>query len=187
MRLWQRLLMFCALGACMPAQAAAERLWMHSVHLNEELRVSVASELSFKDWRLANHFFRSRKTKQRRTVHPRLLRLLRHLQKHFGNRKLELISGYRQPEKGERLNSYHQVGRAADIRIPGIPKEELFRYCQTLSDVGCGYYPNAEFVHLDVRGTSTVWVDISRPGQPRNYVSNARAWLRARNLLMKKE
>jgi len=53
--------------------------------------------------------------------------------------------------------------------------------------VGCGYYPNGSFVHVDVRPYATgrvVWVDASRPGEPSRYVDGwpavvapGQAWL----------
>jgi hypothetical protein len=49
----------------------------------------------------------------------------------------------------------------------------VFRFCRTLRDVGCGYYPNGTFVHVDVRpwGSPRVrWVDAARPGEPSRYV-----------------
>lgn len=164
--------------------ATSAPLWMYNVHSKEELRIPTPppSRVSTRDWRRANHFFRSRKANKRRTTHPRLLRTLAHIQSHFGGKRIEIVSGYRAPVPGDTLNSYHQVGRAADFRIVGVSKETLFAYCQSLPKLGCGYYPNARFVHVDVRGTATVWVDRSPPGQPRDYVPAARRWLRARGL-----
>ena len=84
-------------------------------------------------------------------MHPRLLRTLAHIQQHFESRRIEVVSGYRVPERREELNSYHQVGRAVDIYLDGVSKEDLFQYCRSLERVGCGYYPEARFVHVDVR------------------------------------
>lgn len=170
------------LGATTHALGAP--LWLYSVHTQEELRIPSLrpSRISKRSWRLANHFFRSRKTLQRRTVHPRLLRTLAHIQRHFDNRRIEVVSGYRTPVAGDVLNSYHQVGRAADIRIVGVPKATLFAYCRTLPHMGCGYYPRAEFVHIDVRSKAAIWVDRSPPGSPRDYVANPRAWLRSHGI-----
>jgi LysM repeat protein len=47
-------------------------------------------------------------------------------------------------------------------------------YLLTLPHVGVGYYPNSTFVHLDVRGQKTYWVDVSHPGQPPRYASIVR-------------
>jgi hypothetical protein len=35
-----------------------------------------------------------------------------------------------------------------------------------LPDVGVGYYPTTQFVHLDVRKQPARWTDWSLPGQP---------------------
>jgi len=159
-------------------------LWLYNVHSEEELRIPTLapSRVNVTSLRRANRFFRSRKTQRRRAVHPRLLRALAHVQQHFDNRRIEVVSGYRTPAEGQDLNSYHQVGRAADVFISGVSKEMLFRFCRTLARMGCGYYPKAKFVHFDVRGTSAVWVDRSAPGEPRDYVSNPRRWLHAHGL-----
>jgi hypothetical protein len=83
-----------------------------------------------------------------------------------------VISGYRPGSKG----SFHQSGKALDFRIDGVKNEELVAYCKTLSDVGCGYYPNSSFVHMDVRAPGTghvAWIDASGPGESPDYVA---AW-----------
>ena len=57
----------------------------------------------------------------------------------------------------------------------GVPNAALFRFCRTLDDVGCGFYPNSKFVHVDVRrpGAGRVfWIDISGPGEPSEYVDS---------------
>ena len=57
----------------------------------------------------------------------------------------------------------------------GVRNVGLFRFCRTLDDVGCGYYPNSKFVHVDVRRPRTgraFWVDESAPGEPSRYVDS---------------
>ena len=44
----------------------------------------------------------------------------------------------------------------------GVPNEQVFAVCRRLSDVGCGFYPNNRFVHVDVRGTRAL-VQNDRP------------------------
>ncbi|APR81957.1 Histone H1 [Minicystis rosea] len=90
--------------------------------------------------------------------------------KHFPNRPISLVSGYRPQSRG----SLHQLGRALDLRVAGVTNEELVAFCKTLRDTGCGYYPNSSFIHVDVRnpGTGTVtWIDTSGPGDAPNYVT----------------
>jgi len=104
-------------------------------------------------------------------VHPRLLWLLETITQAFPGRSIYIISGYRRDGHG----SLHRQGRALDLMVRGVPKEDVFRYCRTLRDVGCGYYPNNSFVHVDVRPFGTghpMWIDVSLPGKPSEYVDN---------------
>ena len=70
----------------------------------------------------------------------------------------------------------HATGRAIDFRIEGTKNEDVVAFCKTLTDTGCGFYPNSSFVHLDVRdpGAGHVsWIDASGPGETPHYVT---AW-----------
>jgi len=84
--------------------------------------------------------------------------------------RVVLVSGYRPAaERG-----FHRDGRALDFRLEGVKNEDLVAFCKTLSDVGCGYYPNSPFVHMDVRDAGAghvAWIDGSGPGEPPRYVA----------------
>jgi uncharacterized protein YcbK (DUF882 family) len=103
-------------------------------------------------------------------IEPRLIHLLAAVSNHFGSRKVEIISGFRPFSPLQHTaHSNHNIGKAVDFRVLGVPNEIVRDYCRTLRDVGCGYYPNSTFVHLDVRDKSTFWIDYSRPGEPPRY------------------
>ncbi len=103
-------------------------------------------------------------------IEPRLVHLLAAVSNHFGSRKIEIISGFRPYSPLQHTaHSNHNIGKAVDFRVMGVPNEVVRDYCRTLRDVGCGYYPNSTFVHLDVRETSSFWIDYSRPGEPPRY------------------
>lgn len=116
-------------------------------------------------------------------LHPRLIWALSRIGASFPGRALVIMSGYRP----DAHTSLHRVGRALDLYVDGVSHEELYRVCHSLRDVGCGFYPNGKFVHVDVRpfGTGHVeWVDLSRPGEPSEYadgwpglIEPGRAWL----------
>ncbi|MDC0685842.1 YcbK family protein [Sorangium atrum] len=124
---------------------------------------------------------------QVRLVHPRLLWLLQQIADAFPRRGIHIFSGYRprapttrdapaarRPASGTH-HSQHAEGRAMDIHVMGVPNTALFQFCRTLDDVGCGFYPNSKFVHVDVRrpGAGRVfWIDISAPGEPSEYVDS---------------
>ena len=106
-------------------------------------------------------------------AHPidaRLVSLVGIVSNHFGSRKVEVVSGFR-PFTPTQFNphSNHMHGKAIDFRIAGVPNEALRDFCRTLKNVGCGFYPNSVFVHMDVRDTSAFWIDYSKPGEAPRY------------------
>jgi hypothetical protein len=127
-------------------------------------------------------FFRSRGG-ARRAVSGRLVAVLAHLGRHFGGKRILLMSGYRAPDAGAALRSYHQVGRAADVAIPGVSCRDLFERCRALQRhgmrLGCGLYPRGRHVHVDVRSRSTTWVDLSGYRDGAAYVRDPERWLAA--------
>jgi uncharacterized protein YcbK (DUF882 family) len=103
-------------------------------------------------------------------IEPRLVHLLAAVSNHFGSRKVEIISGFRPYSALQHTtHSNHNIGKAVDFRVLGVPNEVIRDYCRSLRDVGCGYYPNSTFVHMDVRDKSSFWIDYSRPGEPPRY------------------
>ncbi len=119
---------------------------------------------------------RSRRTGARTTMDRRLLSLLAEVSDHFGGRSIIVISGFRPHSKHQYTrNSRHNHGKAIDFRVVGVPNEELYAFCRTLPSVGCGYYPNSTFVHMDVRNHKTQWTDYSKPGEPPIYARDKRS------------
>ena len=105
-----------------------------------------------------NHFLRDHHANVAHQMDPRLLTMLYDLQTIFGKREIEVISGYRTPETNAMLrhttpgvakDSYHMRGQAIDLRIPGIHVRDLREVAKTLGVGGVGYYPQANFVHVD--------------------------------------
>jgi len=71
----------------------------------------------------------------------------------------QVISGYRSPatnamlhERSEEVakRSFHMSGMAIDIRLPGVDLSHLHAAALTLGRGGVGYYPESNFVHIDV-------------------------------------
>jgi hypothetical protein len=104
----------------------------------------------------------------------------------FPWRTIYVFSGYRHDPAGARAtgassrpgthHSMHSDARAMDIYVMGVPNAALFQLCHQLDDVGCGFYPNSKFVHVDVRRPGSghpFWIDVSGPGEPSRYVD---AW-----------
>jgi hypothetical protein len=97
---------------------------------------------------------------------PRLVGILSQLSSIYG-RTLQLISGHRAPgARGTSETSQHTMGRAADIRIPGVSITELKKVAIKLGARGVGLYPEKGFVHVDVREKQRYfWVWTARGGE----------------------
>jgi hypothetical protein len=90
----------------------------------------------------------------------------------FPGRTITLVGG---PPPSGGGASAHQAGRAVDVRVDGVDNRKVAETCRSLPDTGCGYYPNAAFVHVDVRARGagkSFWIDASEPGEPPRYVAS---------------
>ena len=115
-----------------------------------------------------SHFVRCYRTNKERSVAPRLIEIVLAAAEHFGVDSVEIISGYRARPYGA-PHSKHFLGQALDIRVPGIPSARLSDCLwATFHNVGVGYYPRQNFVHIDTRDTDIRWVDASRHGESGN-------------------
>lgn len=107
-------------------------------------------------------------TNEVRLLHPRLAWAVSEIARAFPGHAIVLMSGYRR----DGHSGFHGKGQALDLYVRDVKNEDLFRFCRTLRDAGCGFYPSNRFVHVDVRpyGTGHVaWVDVSAPGEPSVY------------------
>jgi uncharacterized protein YcbK (DUF882 family) len=110
-------------------------------------------------------------------IDPRLVTLLGMLSDHFGGRDIMVVSGFR-PYSPRQFtpHSNHNVGRAVDFAVRGVPNETVRDFCRQFRNVGVGYYPNSSFVHLDVRDKNAFWIDYAGSGQaPRYHRAESRA------------
>lgn len=85
----------------------------------------------------------------------------------FPGREIHIVSGYR---RNARSTSRHRQGRALDLRVDGVAREDIVTLARSFESTGVGYYPNSTFTHVDVRDRSFYWVDRSAPGERARYV-----------------
>lgn len=95
-----------------------------------------------------------------------LLQNLQVIRDHF-QKPIIIISGYRSPTRNEQVGgakkSQHMEAKAADIKINGIPTQELYSRIDKLMSQGkikvggLGFYPDQGFVHYDIRGIKARW------------------------------
>jgi uncharacterized protein YcbK (DUF882 family) len=107
-------------------------------------------------------------------IDPRLAALVAQVSDHFGGRPLHVVSGFRPYSPVQyTAHSNHNVGRAMDFAVEGVPNTTVRDFCKTFRNAGVGYYPNSTFVHLDVRTGKAYWIDYSHPGEAPHYDSPA--------------
>lgn len=101
-------------------------------------------------------------------IEPKLLDFLYQLGRKLDTDcRYDLICGYRSPQTNAMLrkadpgvasNSLHMKGWAADVSLPGRPLQKVHEAALAMQMGGVGYYPDADFVHIDV-GRVRRWVD----------------------------
>ena len=89
----------------------------------------------------------------------RLLDLLESLRRRIGDKPVIVNSGYRCEEYNRKVGgvprSYHLLGMAADVRVPGVEPKVLIKHAFDVGFLGLGLY--ATFCHLDIRSHYTRW------------------------------
>lgn len=107
-----------------------------------------------------NEHLRDYRTGEIHPINPRLLDVLDTLTALTGaNASFQVISGYRSAatnamlhERSEEVakKSFHIRGMAIDIRLPGVDLSHLHAAALSLGRGGVGYYPDSNFIHVDV-------------------------------------
>jgi uncharacterized protein YcbK (DUF882 family) len=153
------------------AQKPAEADTVRAFRFGEESRVRVKGKSGRIPGSAVKSFERLlRSGNATHKIDPRLIALVGLVSNHFGGRPLEIISGYRPYVSTQYTqHSNHNLGRAMDFRVRGVPSDVVRDFCKGLRNVGVGYYPASDFVHLDVRDAPAYWIDYSKPGEPPKY------------------
>jgi uncharacterized protein YcbK (DUF882 family) len=150
--------------------AAAKTLAFNNIHTGERLTIDYWVEGRYLPDALQsiNHLLRDFRTGEVHPIEPRLMDLLTALRTNLETTEpFEVISGYRSPttnaslraereHSGVAAKSLHMQGMAIDIRIPGRALEALRSAALTQRAGGVGYYPQSDFVHVDV-GRVRIW------------------------------
>lgn len=109
--------------------------------------------------RAVDRFLRDFRTGEIHSIDPQLLDLLHILARITETHSaFRVISGYRSLATNEMLRRHHSgvaraslhlEGRAIDIRLPDVPLSDLRYAAASLKRGGVGFYPGANFVHID--------------------------------------
>jgi uncharacterized protein YcbK (DUF882 family) len=111
--------------------------------------------------RIAEHFYLDEfqcPCCQQVMLHSLLLQKLKGLRYKI-QKPVIITSGYRclahNQVVGGVKNSYHLSGIAVDLYVPELALSELLKATEEIGFSGIGYYPDQNFLHLDIRPAGT--------------------------------
>ena len=149
--------------------SGTRRIRVHAVSLKERETVTFAKNGRYDErgLRELNYLFRDRHSGAVRKMDPRLYDSLFAIVQRAGDSETEikLISAYRTKKTNDRLrrrsrgvakNSYHITGQAIDFYLSNRNLKHLHKNAVILDMGGVGYYPGANFVHIDT-GPNRTW------------------------------
>lgn len=137
-------------------------LSFYNIHTGEKLNTTFWAEGFYIPEALAdiNHILRDYRTDKSAEIDRKLFDLLYSIRTNLhSNKPFHIISGYRSPatnatlrghSSGVAKKSLHMEGKAIDINLPGRDLSDLRKVAMNLKQGGVGYYPDSNFVHVDV-------------------------------------
>jgi uncharacterized protein YcbK (DUF882 family) len=155
-------------GRAQAATAVSKRpervLSFFHTHTGERLKIAYCCDGVYQPEALTqlNHLLRDFRVDLEKPIDPKLFDLLHELNGTLETEQpYHIISGYRSPETNTMLRerggshtgvatqSLHMVGKAMDIRVPGVKLDHLRTAAASLKLGGVGFYPSSNFVHVD--------------------------------------
>lgn len=149
-------------AATNPRYKSFKNLAFYNTHTRERLHICYSrnGKYDIKALSKINHILRDHRSGQVKAIDTQLLELLNTLSLKTDPKKpFHVISGYRSPRTNQKLRknstgvasrSLHMQGKAIDIRIPGFKTRQLRNVARKMEAGGVGYYPESDFVHVDV-------------------------------------
>jgi uncharacterized protein YcbK (DUF882 family) len=140
------------------AVAAAEagkpvEVLLYDENAREQATVWIGRDGSVDDENAAavRRLFRCRRTHKDKAIAPGTLAMLADIATRYPGHRIEYVSAYR-ATSDESKTSPHRAARAVDFRIRGVSLIEIRDYLwTTYREVGVGWYPKEQYIHIDHR------------------------------------
>lgn len=142
--------------------SSAKTLQLYNIHLKQDYEASFYERDTYKLSGLfkINKAFMDHRAREITRIDLDLINLMYEINLFIGlDKKFSIVSGYRSKKTNNMLrktmcgvakNSYHLKGQAVDIHVSGVSLRKLRDTAIGLNVGGVGYYPNSNFVHVDV-------------------------------------
>ncbi len=126
-------------------------LYDENMHVTSEVAIERDGSTDDETAVELKRLFRCRRTGRERAVAKKTLAMLADVSEHYDGRKIEFVSAVRLGSD-EGWESPHRAGRAIDFRIRGVSLTMIRDYVwKKYADVGVGWYPSEQFLHIDTR------------------------------------
>jgi uncharacterized protein YcbK (DUF882 family) len=137
------------------------KLALLNVHTREDVEVTYFKNGRYQESALMkiNELLRDHRRDEVTNIDVKVIDQIFATQKKLRNDdQIHVLSGYRSKATNEELRqrsrgvarkSYHTLGQATDIYIPGIKLRKQRTAAISLLAGGVGYYPRSSFIHLD--------------------------------------
>ncbi len=144
-----------------PTQASPRRLSFEHLHTGDRASLVYWADGAYLPGALdqLDFLLRDFRTHEAIRMETALYDLLHALRRRLATEApFQVISAYRSPRtnralarqgRGVSVASLHQYGMAIDLRVPGVRLSALRRAARSLGLGGVGYYPRANFIHVD--------------------------------------
>lgn len=144
------------------APEASRTLTFYHTHTGDRLHTTYAhgDAYDLEALEAVNDFLKDFRNGEEIDIDPALLDFLHDLQRTLNSRgTFEVISAYRSPQTNDMLRkrsngvarrSQHLLGKAIDVRLDDVELQRLRDTAIEMQRGGVGYYPQPNFVHLDV-------------------------------------
>ncbi len=154
------------------ANGDTRTIYLHHAHRNESIAATyrVNGHYDTAVLQQLNHFLRDWRNDDEINMDPRLFDVVWEVYRTAGaSEEIQVLSAYRSPETNAMLrrrsravaeHSQHMLGKAMDTTMPDMSMEKLREIGMRMQRGGVGYYPNENFVHLDV-GSVRHWPRMS--------------------------
>jgi uncharacterized protein YcbK (DUF882 family) len=150
-------------------QFSARKLSLFNIHTQEAFEGIYWREGHYEERALARlaYLLRDRRNQKQHPMDPHLFDVLHRLHVTLGTQEgYQIICGYRSEETNAKLHkqnagvakkSLHVQGKAIDLRVDHLPLKDVRNAARSLKAGGVGYYPQSNFVHVDIRPKPAFW------------------------------